>query len=104
MNPGKQLVKGSALAWMIYPENFTACRIKHPETEGSFLSDLAGMSLCTGIIFAIFQLASDTAPFQNKAGRPQGTPPAAFTALALFAFSNQTTFILTQVQNAAVHN
>ena len=78
MNPGKQLVKGSALAWVIYPENFTACRIKHPETEGSFLSDLAGLSLCTGIIFAIFQSAGDTAPFQNKgqaeakAGKQEG--------------------------------
>lgn len=114
MNPGKKLVKGSALAWVTYPENFTARRINHPETEGSFLSYLAGLSLCTGIIFAVFQSPGDTAPFQNKAGRsrgkgwkagrPQGTPPTAFIALALFAFSNQTTFILTQVQNATVHN
>lgn len=84
MNPGKKLVKGSALAWVIYPENSTAHRINHPETEGSFLSDLAALSLCTGIVFAGFQSAGDTAPLQNnagtarvkgwKAGRLQGTP------------------------------
>lgn len=39
----KKLLKGSALAWVIYPKNSTAHRINHPETETSFLSDLAAL-------------------------------------------------------------
>lgn len=50
------------------PENFTACRINLPETDESIFSDLAGLPLCTGIIFAIFQSVGDMVPFKNKAG------------------------------------
>lgn len=113
MNPGKKLVKGSALACVIYPENSTACKISHPETEGPFLGDLAVLSLCTGIVFAVFISVADIVALQNKAGttrvkgwkagRLQGTL-CFHLASALLAFSNQTTFLLTQVQNATVHN
>lgn len=73
MNAEKKLVKseclsGGDLSGHCVPENFTARRIKLPETDGSFFSDLAGLPLCTGIIFAIFQSIGDIAPFQNKAG------------------------------------
>lgn len=50
------------------PENFTARTINLPETDGSFFSDLAGLLLCTGIIFAVFQSAADIVPFKNEAG------------------------------------
>jgi len=69
----KNLVKSKCLSvgdlsGHCVPENFTARRTNLLETDGSSFTDLAGLLLCTGIIFAIFQSVGDIAPFKNKAG------------------------------------